>query len=72
MKKNPLLDPGSEVPKLSNPARRALANAGIKSLRQLAKYSEAEVSELHGIGPNAVKQLQGALRAKGLSFASKE
>jgi hypothetical protein len=27
---------------------------------------------LHGIGPNAINQLQAALAAKGLSFAEKK
>ena len=61
----------SDFPKLASPARRALANAGIKNLNQLAKFSEAEIKELHGIGPNALVQLRAALKAKGLSFAKK-
>jgi predicted RecB family nuclease len=53
---------------LAQPAQRALANAGIKNLKKLAKFSEAEIKQLHGIGPNALKQLRSALRANGLSF----
>jgi hypothetical protein len=30
---------------------------------------ESEIKELHGIGPNALKALKAAMRAKGLSFA---
>lgn len=56
-------------PGLANPAQRALAGAGITSLAKLAKLSEAEVKQLHGIGPNALRQLRSALGAKGLSFA---
>jgi DNA repair protein RadC len=60
----------SDLPaKLSQPAQRALAGAGIKNLRQLTKFSEAEIKQLHGIGPNAISQLQAALAANGLSFA---
>lgn len=55
--------------KLAQPAQRALANAGIQNLRQLAKFSENEIKQLHGIGPNALVRLQEALRAKGLAFA---
>ena len=58
----------SDLPKLAAPARRALANAGIKNLNRLAKLSEAKVKELHGIGPNALVALRAALKAKGLSF----
>jgi hypothetical protein len=32
--------------------------------------SEAEIKQLHGIGPNAVAQLRRALAAQGLSFAA--
>jgi predicted flap endonuclease-1-like 5' DNA nuclease len=59
----------SDLPKLSAPAHRALAGAGISNLKQLAKFTEAEVKALHGIGPNALKQLHQALAAKGLAFA---
>ncbi|MBN1453686.1 MAG: hypothetical protein JW963_21910 [Anaerolineales bacterium] len=63
----------SDLPaKLAKPAQRALAGAGIHSLEQLTKFSEAEIKQLHGIGPNALKQLRIALNAKGLSFASKK
>ena len=54
---------------LSAPARRALAGAGYSRLEQLARVSEADIKRLHGIGPNALKQLRNALEAKGLSFA---
>jgi hypothetical protein len=63
----------SDLPiELAQPARRALANAGIQRLDQLTKFSEIEVKQLHGIGPNALAQLHRALRAKGLSFANEE
>ena len=63
----------SDLPtKLSQPAQRALAGAGIKSLKQLTKFSEAEIKKLHGIGPNAIKQLREALAARGLSFAAEK
>jgi len=62
--------PESDLPKeLAQPARRALAAAGIQRLKQLTKFSEGEIKQLHGIGPNALEQLRRALGAKGLSFA---
>ena len=62
----------SDLPaKLASPAQRALANAGILNLAQLSKFSESEIKELHGIGPNALITLRAALKAKGLSFAKK-
>jgi hypothetical protein len=61
----------SDLPdKLGQPAQRALAAAGIQTLKQLAKYSEAEVGQLHGVGPNALARLREALNARGLSFSS--
>lgn len=60
----------SDLPaKLGAPAERALAGAGIKNLKQLTKFSEAEIKQLHGVGPNAVSKLRQALADKGLSFA---
>ena len=59
----------SDLPKLASPAQRALAGAGVQRLEQLTRFSEEELKQLHGIGPNALKQLNQALRAKGLSFA---
>lgn len=54
---------------ISAPARRALANAGIKTLMQLAGKREADVTALHGMGPNALGKLHDKLKAKKLSFA---
>ena len=60
----------SDLPKeLAQPAQRALAAAGIQRLKQLTKFSESEIKQLHGIGPNALEQLRRALGAKSLSFA---
>ena len=59
----------SDLPKeLASPARRALATAGYSRLNQLSKVSEAEIKQLHGIGPNAIKQLRRECAAEGLSF----
>ena len=69
MKTNQKAQPESDLPKLASPAQRALTNAGIQNLKQLAKFSEAEIKQLHGIGPNALVQLRAAIKAKGLTFA---
>lgn len=53
---------------IAAPARRALENAGIKTLKQLSKHSEKEISSLHGMGPNAITKLKVALKKEGLSF----
>ena len=56
------------LPKISAPARRALEQEGIDSLKQLSKYTETQLSELHGIGKSAIKILQLELSANKLSF----
>ena len=61
--------PSDLPPGLASPARRALAGAGYQRLDQVAAVTAAEIRHLHGIGPNALKQLRSALAARGLSFA---
>ena len=55
---------------LSAPARRALTQAGVSTLEELSKYSEAEILKLHGIGPSSLPVLRQALDNEGLAFAS--
>ena len=54
---------------LSNPARRALISIGVRRLEQVAQRSEAELRQLHGMGPKALDHLRHALAAIGMSFA---
>jgi predicted RecB family nuclease len=56
---------------LSAPAQRALAGAGINTLRDLAKKSEADILALHGMGPASIPKLQQALTDAGLTFSAK-
>ena len=56
-------------PYLAQPAQRALAGADIKSLKDLVGRTEAEIVQLHGMGPNAVAKLKAAMQEQGLSFA---
>lgn len=53
---------------LSAPARRALENAGIRTLKQLSKWSEKEILSLHGMGPSSLPKLRKALGAQDLDF----
>jgi hypothetical protein len=57
------------LPKIAAPAQRALQSIGITSLKQLTKFTAAELSQLHGMGPNALGKLREALKSNGLSFA---
>jgi hypothetical protein len=53
---------------LAKPAQRALAAAGYLRLEQFTKLSEADVLQLHGMGPKALDLIRRALMAQGLSF----
>ncbi len=56
------------LPKISAPAMRALDAAGYTTLKQLTRVTEAELAQLHGMGPKALGILREALQAEGLSF----
>jgi hypothetical protein len=56
--------------KLGNPAQRALANAGIETLEQLSKLTQAGFMKLHGVGKAALPIVKVAMAEKGLSFAN--
>ncbi|MFO0357929.1 MAG: hypothetical protein ACK50A_13330 [Sphingobacteriaceae bacterium] len=53
---------------LAAPARIALESINIYSLKQLSKYSEKEILNLHGVGPSTIPKLKKALIEAGLSF----
>jgi uncharacterized protein YdhG (YjbR/CyaY superfamily) len=53
---------------IAAPARRALDGAGLRRLRDLTKWREAEIAALHGMGPNAISTLRDALKKKRLAF----
>ena len=53
---------------LSAPARRALENSEIKTLKQLSMLSEADLLKLHGMGPASIPVLKKALKDQGLSL----
>lgn len=68
-KMTPKVDPAGLPPGLAQPAVRALSGAGFTNLKQLSKATEAELLELHGMGPNALLKVKTALREAGLSLA---
>lgn len=53
---------------IGNPARSALEHAGYTKLKQLTKVSEAELGQLHGMGPKALGILRETLEAREWSF----
>lgn len=52
----------------STPARRALENNGIKTLEDLAKFTEKEILKFHGMGPASMPILKNELKKAGLKF----
>ncbi|MGC5627613.1 hypothetical protein ACPYO6_05120 [Georgenia sp. Z1344] len=48
---------------IGRPATRALAGAGITSLAEVAARSDAELLDLHGVGPKALRLLRAAAPA---------
>ena len=54
---------------LSEPARRALAGAGVTQLADVATFTQNELLQLHGFGPKGLETLRRALSARGLAFA---
>jgi len=61
-------EPQASFPKIGAPATRALEAAGYTHLEQLTKVTEAELGQLHGMGPKALRILRETLQAQGLSF----
>ncbi len=53
---------------LSSPARNALMHYKIDTVKKLAKYTQSEILQLHGIGPASLPALQKALNNAGLNF----
>lgn len=54
--------------KLNAPARRALENNQILTIKHLSDYTETEILNLHGIGPSIIPKLKNELKVNGLSF----
>ena len=55
-------------PGTPGPALRALAAAGVRSVDDLVRWREADLAQLHGMGPKALALLGDALAATGRSF----
>ena len=62
----------TDLPKLSAPARRALARAGYVRLDQLAGVQEADLAKLHGMGPRAIEAIRDALEQRELSLGAQQ
>ena len=53
---------------ISAPARRALENNGMSTLKKLSTFRKSEIIKLHGMGPNAISKLILVLKENGLEF----
>ncbi|WP_061295443.1 helix-hairpin-helix domain-containing protein [Herbidospora cretacea] len=58
----------TELPKISGPAVRALAEVDCHTLEDVTRHTAKELLALHGMGPKAIRILTEALTAAGLSF----
>lgn len=54
---------------IGRPATQALAGVGVTTLDQVAARSQAELLDLHGIGPRAIGILAEALGERGMHWA---
>ena len=53
---------------LSAPARRALVDAKLTKFSQLSTKKRDFISGLHGMGPNAMKKLDSAMKKANVKF----
>lgn len=71
MKNKDLHQPDTDFPfSIGRPAGGALKHAGYFRLKQLSKLTEAELLQMHGVGPKAVGILRELLKEKGMSFVT--
>ena len=54
---------------LSQPAHRALANAGISTLDDIGRFTEREIRALNGMGPAGLKILKESMARVGVEFS---
>ncbi len=51
----------NQLPKIGQPATRALNAAGVYTLEQVANVSDDELLKLHGVGVKAIRILRQAI-----------
>jgi hypothetical protein len=60
---------GTPLPRsIGAPATRALREAGVTTLEQVATHTAAELGAMHGVGPIAVTRLGEAMAERGLAY----
>ena len=69
MADTPDVRPVGDLPnEIGKTAARELSLNGITNLEQVAHHSREELLAIHGVGPKAIRILEGALAAKGLGY----
>ena len=58
----------TDLPKIGKPATGALGTVGIDQVEQLTGVTKANLANLHGVGPKAIKILEEYMLELGLSF----
>lgn len=59
---------GTALPTTSKPAHNGMQHAGITTLEELSEWRRADVGELHGMGPKALRILDAALAEADLEW----
>jgi hypothetical protein len=57
---------------LSKPAKRALIRNGIRTPKDLARFTVDTVANMHGIGPEAIDAMMTILQKQRLKFKSQK
>lgn len=69
MADTPDIRPVGDLPdEMGKTAVHELHYAGISSLAEVAQHPRKELLAIHGVGPKALRILEPALAAKGLTF----
>jgi predicted flap endonuclease-1-like 5' DNA nuclease len=72
MADTPDVRPVGDLPnEIGKTAARELSIHGITSLEEVARHPRDELLAVHGVGPKAVRILEAALAAKGLTFGDR-
>ena len=54
--------------RVMSPAKRALLNAGLLTLDDVAQWRREDLAALHGVGPRALDLIDAALAATGRRY----
>ncbi|MGO1592131.1 MAG: hypothetical protein ACTHW1_03390 [Ancrocorticia sp.] len=58
-----------DLPRIGRPANSALLLQGLTTLAEVAAFGKAQLGELHGVGPKAIRILSEAIAAADIEWA---